>query len=193
MRLLCIILASLTSCTLFANECRLKEPYPISMSALQSKSFLAVVDVNEPPVFLRPNNYVPHRDALQLNIFNLELNKTLTPFIGANISIQGKLDSVGLSRSYSGNVELSGATIENENEQIYTTTYTHYFTGQYEEERPRHVVGEAIEQSRIVIRNGNIISILLTSPIFVIWRDAGFGTELAFTGQHQKICVKEIL
>jgi hypothetical protein len=138
--------------------------------------------VTDTPRFIHPELYA-EGDVLYADLFKITWNDNETKYMGAKIGIEGKLESVGFSPMYYGTFNVTGSTTYFQGK---TTYYTHYT---FVPEGPQHAPGTAITDVTILVENNAIVAILLKHPIFTSWKKSGFAEYLAFTGEHQNLCV----
>ncbi|MFZ3231212.1 MAG: hypothetical protein WA160_13475 [Pseudobdellovibrio sp.] len=177
----------------FADNCRLQNPVAVPKNFLEKGAYYSNATFDQVPKFTDPSAYAPGKDRLAFQIFPVFLNDVKLAFLASGISVLGKNESVGASGYYSGNFSMTGSTNSSGNETTYTFQETHHYDGHLENGRPRHAAGDAVTQSAVTISKGMITSALIQFPVYTIWEQNPFGTQVAFTGQHQTLCLQLVL
>lgn len=183
---------SILSLPCFAEVCRLQTPIALPKDFLEYGAHFSHVKLDQTPKFTDPSNYDPGKDSLDLNLFPVFLNGSKSSYIGANIFVFGNLEGVGVSNGYSGNLEVGGSTLGNGNEVIYSFRQVSHYDGHWENGRPRHVAGDAITESMLTVSDGMLISMRLQIPVYSIWDQDELSTHVAFTGEHQNLCLQSV-
>jgi hypothetical protein len=142
------------------------------------------VVLNEIPKFSRPQLFDPAKDSLNLALFNIQWESNSTGFLGADIGIEGKLEGVGFSRVYVGNFNIQGSKeTKSSGVTAYATTNTHTYEGD------QHAKNPAVHKLSLEIEKGDIVSVELMHPVFKVWKIENGAYHVAFTGDHQTLCV----
>lgn len=191
--ILTTLILSVMSIQSFADRCRLQNPVPVPKNFLEMGAVYSATTYDQAPKFTDPSAYAPEKDKLAFQIFPVFLNDVKLAFLGASVSVLGKNESIGVSNNYSGNFSISGSTNSNGNDTTYIFRETHHYDGHLENGRQRHVAGDAVTQSSVTISNGMITSVLIQYPVYSIWEQDQFGTQVAFTGQHQTLCLQSVM
>lgn len=171
------------SISAFAGTCNLDKPIQFGGELLNGVQLKNVV-LDETPKFMPETGYNSAKNVLDVYLFNIDLNGSKTGFIGSQISVVGKLATLGFSDSYSGNFQIQGTMKETNGVRTYNTKQGSFYT------EPQHAKNEAITQTAITVSNGKIIALNLMFPIFKVWKTVDGVNYIAFTGDHQTICVK---
>ncbi len=182
-----ILLSLLYSAFSFSKDCLLDDPIDIrGIDLFKSEFELDNIILNKLPVFNKKDVYDPSKDTLRLRVKNLEWNDQTLNKLAVGISINDRLESIGFADAYYGNFEISSSKdVKNE-----ITTYTTKQISRHSE-RPRHASNPAITKSEIKIKSNEIISIKLKYPIYKIWKKPSrFATSIAFTGNHDEVCLR---
>ena len=164
-----------------AGTCNLEKPIPVG-DLLNETTTLRDVRTDEVPRFTQPENYDPARDTLSYSLFNIKFNRTFTGFLGGSLSVDKKFESVGFSNIYSGTYHLQGGVSEENGVKAYTAKTLTPYDGPAK--------GDAITESVVKVKNGQLISVVLKFPVFKFWRRGEFQTYTTFTGEHQTLCVR---
>lgn len=167
-----------------AEECRLEQPLPMAADFMVRELNYKNVKVSSDPRFSRPEKYVPAQDVLGLKIFNINMNDKKLNYVGVQLGIIGKLESVGFSHLYSGNFLIQGRSNEAGGVKTYQTREVRIFT------ETQHAKNEAVTQTTLTVAGGKIWAISLIAPVFKVWKIENGSTYMAFTGEHQTLCVK---
>lgn len=181
---LVLFVAFFTS-NVFAADCKLEKPIPLSNDPLTRQVVLKDARVDALPKFTEPEKYQPATDALEVRLFQVERNNEPTGYVGVRVSVVGKLESVGFSNGYNGNVDpgLRGSVHGRDGERVYVLRQVSRYTD------PQHAKNEAVHESRITVMGNEITSVQLTFPVFRVWHRVDHMTYVAFTGEHQTLCV----
>lgn len=170
---------------LWASEsCKLNEPIDLDGIDLFDQDLIlekAVVD--KVPIFSRPENYDPQVDTLNVRIGNLNVNDTFIDMLGIGIRVSGANERVGLGGNYNGSFNFRGRILEENGKTVYTTK----LTSQYSD--PQHAEVDAVTLVKISVDGDKLVSLELTFPVFRVQRAEGGVDYLAFTGEHQTVCV----
>lgn len=166
-----------------ANTCRLDKPIHIGSNDLLKTRVLSNVRFDRVPRFHKPENYDPKKDTLHVNLFNIHWNDKATGYVGAMVGVDNKLESMGLSPYYSGNLSISGSTQTSGDLTTNTTQTADKYT------EPQHAKNDAIHELKVMVEKGEIVSIEFKMPIFRVWKTEAGAIYLAFTGDHQTLCL----
>lgn len=166
-----------------AEDCRLNLPIPIKRNLFYEDITLRDVQLNAIPRFDRPSNYDPVKNALFLDIFNIEHNEVRKGALGLTLWVPDNNESVGFANIYSGKFDIESHYEERGGITTYTTKKVDRYTG------AEHAKGDAITEARVTVSRNLITSIRLMFPVFKVWRNDGTADHMAFTGEHQTLCV----
>lgn len=178
------VLASIFASSLGLADCKLNHPIHLgSFNFMKTPLILYRAVVNETPRFFRPGNYNPATDSLEVRLFNIEWNQRPTGFAGARVAVFNKVESVGFSFGYIGNFNFLGST---ETVQGMTTYHTNFT---YRPQGAQHAPGDAVTDVSIKVEKEDIVAVELKQPVFKVWKSTPSVDILAFTGDHQTLCV----
>ncbi len=170
-------------------ECLLDEAVFIGKKDPLAKDLkIKNVKFDQVPQFAIPSDYDPNIHILDMWLFNVELNKRLIGLLGASVWYGNERrydDGVGFSNRYSGTFNISGKVEENDGVKTYTMREAYTYR------EPQDASNEAITELNMSLKNGFIISLQLTHPIFEVWKKEGRSRYLRFTGEHQTLCLKK--
>lgn len=175
-----VLAAFIFSTPCFAKECRLEKSIPFSGDFLKTL-YIKNIKLDDVPKFTG-GTFDPTRDSLSMSIFNIVHNDQITKYVGAHVYAPNKL--MGFSQEYSGQFDLKGTKTEKDGITTYTTREVYTYS------EPQHAKGEAVHEVKVLVRGKEIESVELTVPLFKIWKKDKKGfTYVAFTGEHQTLCV----
>jgi hypothetical protein len=180
-----VFLALAIAVPALADNCRLANPIPVSGSLLDRDLLLSNSTFDQTPAWTDPSAFDPSKDKINVGLFNIIHGTTRTNYLGVSVELEGKAETIGFSGYYDGNFNFQGSTSSSGNTTVYTTKNVRNFT------EAQHAKNDAITQSVVTVENGNLVSVQLTFPIFKTWKVDANGTHyLAFTGNHQTLCLK---
>jgi hypothetical protein len=168
-----------------ADDCRLSQPIDVGTGNLVQKGlYLRDAKFDENPRFIAPSKFDPATDVLHVSLFQINWNNTRTGFLGGNVSVVDKNESQGFSENYSGNFNFQSDT----RDQNGVVTYTTQSVSRYTE--PQHAKNDAITSITVVVDKGKLVSLRLSTPVFKVWKIEDHTRYIAFTGEHQTLCLK---
>ena len=181
-----LVLVTLLSSAIGFADCSLNRPIRGAGDSLLKKNFtLHKLVFETEPQFTRPQNYKPETDTLALRLFNIQYDNQNSGYLGANVGVVGKLESVGFSFNYMGNFAVKGSSITLNGVTTYSTRNAYTPVGS------QHMKGEALNEVVIAVEKGDITAIRLTHPVWKVWKTTPTADYLAFTGKNQSLCVLE--
>ncbi len=168
----------------FNEKCKLEAPISLeTLDLLEDDIELKNVELNRYPRFTDDEAYNHYLDHLTVHLYNIwYVGKTGK--LGANISIDDKLESIGFSPTYYGNFAIQGGKTEVDGLTTYHTRIVRRF------DRPPHAIGDAVDDLKVLVKERAILGLQLTSPVFRITSKTNEATWVAFTGEHQTLCIK---
>jgi len=173
----------------FAGECRLSKPIPMKGATTPAGIALKNAVMDETPAFEDPKAFTPGISTLVVDMFMVKFNDADTGFVGAHVGIDGIIETIGVANWYDGNFQITGSHTVVNGEDTYTFQEITHWDGTIENGFPRHVKGDAVTQSRIMVSGGMITSVSLTVPVYEHWKN-GSPDEVAFTGRNQELCLQ---
>ncbi len=175
-----------------AFACALDEPIDLPESNLHELAYpfsISKAKFDKEPMFDDASAYDPETDGLTLDIFNLNWENRDLKIMGTAIyQVKSSTDwpeRIGFSPSYGGTFPNFEKGYRNENGlETFTTRYNLTLVG----ERHRGDLAEYLMIAKI--KNQKLLSFELKLPIFEVYSRANHTVLLAFTGEHQTLCLK---
>jgi hypothetical protein len=190
---LAILNLLLASPAMAFQPCALETPIEIGNADILNPAKVTIIDkvrFDAAPKFHDPSPYNPERDSLGVRFFNIVWNGVPTGSLGMNIEaleagMQGaNIDSVGFSGNYSGRFDFASSSTENNGSVTYMTRQTSRLS------EPQHAKNDAVTEARVTVMGSRLLAAELTIPIYRIWKTEGNVRYIAFTGEHQTLCLK---
>jgi hypothetical protein len=177
------------------QPCALEAPIEIGNADILNPAKITYIDkvrFDAAPKFIDPSPYNPERDSLGVGFFNIVWNGVPTGSLGMNIEalengMQGaNIDSVGFAGNYSGRFDFVSSSTENNGSLTYYTRQSSRLS------EPQHAKNDAVTEARVTVLGSRLLAAELTIPVYRIWKIEGHVRYLAFTGEHQTLCLKGI-
>lgn len=175
----------LPTASAFGKTCHLERPIAVNGDLLMGVTLHNLV-LDRQPKTIPENIYDPDRDRISADFFDISVNGKNIGSLGMRLLIEGKA-GLGFALFYvddDGVLDFRGSHRESDGVMTYETQLTDHYT------QPNDAKNPAITKTIVRVANGQIISIQLTTPVFKVLKKYEDGYYVAFTGQHQTLCVK---
>jgi hypothetical protein len=185
----------LASPAMALQPCIMDTPIELGSADILSPTKLTFVDkvrFDAVPKFHSPSPYNPEKDSLRVEFFNINWNGAPTGSMGVNIQALengmpgANIDSLGFAPNYSGNFDFVSSSTESNSSIVYYTRQSSRLT------EPQHAQVDAVTESRVTVMGTRLLAAELTIPIFRVWKTEGSVRYIAFTGEHQTLCLKSL-
>ena len=180
-----------------ADECRLKHPIPLPGGELREHLMFGKAVVSEAPRFSNPEAYAPGQE-LFLNVFpSTFLEDSEAANWAAAIATESTEPmSLGHANMYFG-LDRDDFLYEKRaanGEQVLSFGYHGFFLPVGGPEDPWYGCpicgkGDSLTKTTIKVKDGMLTSVKLTFPVEVNWTNPNGEVLLAYTGEHQTLCV----
>ena len=175
------------------QPCALEAPIEIGNADILNPTNVTYIDkvrFDAAPKFHVPSPYNPDRDSLAVHLFNIVWNGVPTGSLGMSIKalengMQGaSIDSVGFSAGYSGRFDFVSSSTEDNGSVTYYTRQSSRLS------EPHHAKNDAVTEAMVTVMGSSLLAAELTIPVYRIWKIEGNVRYIAFTGEHQTLCLK---
>lgn len=181
-----LVLGLVVASSLSFADCKLNRRLPLGSHDLMATPLtLYRVVFDQTPAFTRPEKYDPAKDALLMNLFNIEWNESPTGYLGLSVWVHNKNERVGFSGIYKGGFAFTGSKETVQGVTTFRTNETNKPLGAH------HAAGNATTETIVKVEKDDILSVELRFPIYKVHQSFPSGDVLAFTGKHQQLCLLE--